>query len=110
MKKIKKKKNKKRKGDNKSGGRILFTVSLACLIALVGLVYMIIAQQIGVFVESENNNIQQISQLKEEKDKQLVHNEQLFSSENILNLLRKFEVFDRPFSISSAKDTIKVRF
>ena len=40
MKKIKKKNKNKRKKGNK-GGAILFTVGIACLIALVGLVHIL---------------------------------------------------------------------
>ena len=104
MRKIKK--NKKR--SKKSGG-ILFTVSFACLIALVGLVHVLIAQQIEVLLKTQNNNTELISELSKEKDIEIEENDNFFSNENILNLLKKYKNFDESLALRPPNDTIYIK-
>ena len=107
MKKIKKNKNKKRTKSDGSG--LLFSISFVCLIALVGLVYLLISQQIEVLSIEENDNSLMISHLVDDRDSEQDWNDELFSDESILNLLQDHNDFSRSLSLAQAKDTIYIK-
>ena len=110
MKKIKKKNKRGIKRKN-TGGAVLFTVGLACLIGLVGIVHIVISDLIDVYIEDEKRYAEEISILQEERDRLADENSHLFSSENIFDLLKQHKhFFEDSLFISPARDTIRVRF
>ena len=107
MKKIKKNRNKKRKTTN--GGGLLFSISFVCLVTLVGLVYLLISQQIDVLsVEGDDNSLM-ILHLRDDRDAEEDWSNELFSNESILNLLHQHNDFRESLSLAQPKDTIYIK-
>tara|TARA_Y100001970_G_scaffold248415_1_gene317968 strand:- start:474 stop:806 length:333 start_codon:yes stop_codon:yes gene_type:complete len=107
MKKIKKNKNKKRKVKNGDG--LLFSISFVCLLALVGLVYLLISQQIEVLSIEEDDNSLMILHLKDSRASEQEWNDELFSNESILSLLQQQNSFGSSLLLGQAKDTIYIK-
>lgn len=107
MKKIKKNKNKKRRAKNGDG--LLFSISFVCLVALVGLVYLLISQQIEVLSIEEDDNNLMISHLADDRDSEQDWSDELFSNESILSLLQQHNDFSKSLSLSQAKDTLYIK-
>ena len=110
MRKIRKNNIGKKRKSSK-GGAMLYTAGIACLIALVGVVTIMNSQFINEYTELESIEQEQTKRLKEEKERLEDRNNNLFSNENILNLLKGHKEFlNKNLSISSPKEIIKVRF
>tara|TARA_B100001769_G_C21896009_1_gene483980 strand:+ start:359 stop:694 length:336 start_codon:yes stop_codon:yes gene_type:complete len=111
MKKNKRKRKLGKKNKSAGGGAILFTVGLACLIGLVGIVHIAISNFIRIYEEDEKRYVEEIAIFEEERENLKDKNSILLSSENIYRLLRRHKYFSNDsLSFSSPKDTIKVRF
>ena len=110
MKKIKRKK----RGPTKSkqtGGAILFTIVVASLIGLVGIVNIAIINFINIHDDDEKIYLEEIAMVKNQRDLLMEENSRLYSRENIFKLLNENQIFSKDsLFLAEPIDTIKVRF
>ena len=110
MKKIKRKK----RGTTKSkqtGGAILFTIVVASLIGLVGIVNIAIINFINIHDDDEKIYLEEIDMVKNQRDLLIEENSRLYSRENIFKLLNENQIFSKDsLFLAEPIDTIKVRF
>ena len=110
MKKIKRKKRKATKS-KQTGGAILFTIVIASLIGLVGIVHIAIINFINIHDEDEKIYLEEIAMFKNQRDLLREENSRLYSRENIFKLLNENQIFSKDsLFLAEPIDTIKVRF
>ena len=110
MKKIKRKKRRTTKS-KQTGGAILFTIVVASLIGLVGIVNIAIINFINIHDEDEKIYLEEIAMIKNQRDLLREENSRLYSREYIYKLLNKSQIFSKDsLFLAEPVDTIKVRF
>ena len=110
MRKIKRKRGVVKKS-SQSGSAILFTIVIAALIGLVGIVHIAIANFISIYNEDEKVFLDEIAIFKEERELLKEENSNLYSRENIFKLLNENEKYSKDsLYIGTPIDTIMVRF
>ena len=85
MKKIKKKKRGATKS-KQAGGAILFTIVVASLIGLVGIVNIAIINFINIHDEDEKIYLEELAMFKNQRDLLREENSRLYSRENIFKI------------------------